>query len=304
MGALLAAPALAWAQRQGRLYRIAMPSLAPRNRIEDLLAAFEQGLREHGMVNGENVEVRYTFADYRVERLPAMMREAVRSGADVIVVGVNHQIDAARQVTKTVPIVMAVGNNVIERGYVASYARPAGNITGLAWEVGLSPGPKRLELLKETAPAITRVAVLFDPPFDRMSEKRRDLEEAAGILKLELRWTDIGDDFDSGFAAAWEGRPDALLWYGGARQRARADEAVALARKHRLPAAYHDPAFVMAGGLMSYGPDVHDLFRRAAGYVDKIRKGARPDELPVEGTEEVQPASEPQGGARNRFDDS
>jgi putative tryptophan/tyrosine transport system substrate-binding protein len=271
------------AQQPRKIYRIGAPMIAPRHTIEDLLAAFEQGLREHGLVNGQNIAIEYRFADNKIERLPELYQEMVRSNVDIIVTGVNPQTAAAKAATQTIPIVMAIGQDVIGQGFVASYAKPGGNITGLTWEWGAGPTAKRLEYLKEAAPWVSRVAVIFDPPFgERNFSLRRSIEDVAPTLKWSLNWVDITDDFERGFAIALQHRPDAVVWLGHARQRSRRSEAVALMTKHRLPASFHDPAFVDAGGLMSYGPNVHDLFRRAGQYVDRILKGARPAELPVE----------------------
>ncbi|MGH8668028.1 MAG: ABC transporter substrate-binding protein [Burkholderiales bacterium] len=271
------------AQRPARVYRVGAPMIAPRRAIQELLDAFEAGLREHGLVPGRNIAIEYRFTDNKPELLPRMYAEMVRSKVDLIVTGVNLQTLAAKEATHSIPIVMILGKDVVERGFVASYARPGGNITGLTWEMGDGATVKRLEHLKALAPGISRVAVLFDPPYgDPGTSGRQALEAAAAQLRWRLSWTDISDDFQRGFAAALTDRPDALLWLGGARQRSRAAEAVALSAKHRLPASYHDPAFVHAGGLVSYGPNVHDLFRRAGRYVDSILKGANPAELAVE----------------------
>lgn len=204
------------AQQSRMIYRIGAPMIASRHTIEELLAAFEQGLHN------------------KIERLPELYQEMVRSNVDIIITGVNPQTAAAKAATRTIPIVMAIGQ-----------------------EMGAGPTAKRLEYLKEASPRTSRLAVIFDPPFgDQDFSLRRAIEDAA--------------------------RPDALVWLGHARERSRRAEAVALTTKHRLPASYHDPAFVDAGGLMSYGPNVHDLFRRAGGYVSRILKGAKRADLPVE----------------------
>lgn len=281
--AAAATPLAPFAQPSRRIYRVGAPMIAPRHTIQELLAAFEDGLRAQGLVPGRDVIIEYRFADNDVARLPGFYEEMVRSNVDVLVTGVNPQTAAAQAATKTIPIVMAVGQDVIGQGFVATYARPGGNITGLTWEMGEGPTAKRLEYLQEVAPGISRLAVIFDPPFGNKDfSLRRGIEEAARRLNCTLSWTDITDDFERGFAVALRSRPDALVWLGHARQRSRRAEAVALTAGHRLPASYHDPAFVDAGGLMSYGPNVHDLFRRAGGYVSRILKGARPAELPVE----------------------
>jgi putative ABC transport system substrate-binding protein len=279
----LAASLRSFAQQPRRPFRIGAPMIAPRHTIQELLDALEQGLREHGLIDGRNIAIDYRFTDNKPERLPELYREMVRNKVDLIVTGVNLQTAAAKEATRAIPIVMILGKDAISEGFVASYSRPGGNITGLTWEMGDGATVKRLEHLKEVAPRVSRVAVIVDPPYGhRGSSARQALEEAASRLHWTLTWTDITDDFESGFATALADRPEALLWLGGARQRSRAAEAVALTAKHRLPASYHDPAFVQAGGLMSYGPNVHDLFRRAGRYVHLIFKGSKPDELAVE----------------------
>ena len=284
LSALCVAPAPlgALAQPQ-KVYRIGAPMVAPRHTIQGLLDAFEQGMREYGLIQGQNIAIEYRFTDNKPELLPQLYREMVERKVDLIVTGVNLQTMAARRATQTIPIVMILGKDIVAEGFVASYARPGGNITGLTWEMGDGSTVKRLEHLKELVPRIARVAVIVDPPYGHTgSSGRRALEEAALTLKLRLTWTDITDDFEGGFAAVLADRPQALLWLGGARQRSRAGAVVALTAKHHLPASYHDAAFVQAGGLMSYAPDVPDLFRRAGRYVHLILNGARPSELPVE----------------------
>lgn len=273
---------LAWrhaCSQADAMRRIAFPAIASRSTIEDLIQAFEFGLREHGLVNGRNIAIDYRFADGDLKKYREVVREAVRAAPEVILTGVNLNTAEVLAATRSIPIVMAVGKDVVDEGFVSSYARPGGNVTGLTWEMGFGPTLKRLELLKEAAPWISRVAVLYDPPYpgDRGSH-----EAAAGRLRLVLSWSDITDEFNTGFTSALRQRPDALYWLGGARQRFRHAEAIALSARHRLPASYHDPIFVERGGLMSYGPDVHDLFRRAAAYVYRILNGARPADLPVE----------------------
>ena len=279
--ATLGAP-LARALQPGRTYRIAFPAFAPRASIEDLIAAFERGLREHGLENGRNVLIDYRFGNGNVETYRSAVRDAVRAKPDVILSGVSFNTAEILAVTRSIPIVMAVNKDVIREGFVTNFAKPGGNVTGLTWEMDAGgPTLKRLELLKELAPSVSRVAILLDPPYG--DPRYRDLHaEVASRLALKLSWTDITDDFERGFAQALREHPDALYWLGSARQRSRHAEAVALSARHRLPASYHDPIFVERGGLMSYSPNVLDMFRRAAGYVYRILNGARPGDLPIE----------------------
>lgn len=274
-GALLAAP-LAPAQPARKPFRIAFTAVPPLPRI----AAFEQGLRDLGHTPGEDVLLEYHSADGKPERYPEVVRNVVRSNPDVIITGINSQTAAVKAATQTIPIVMMIGTNVVGQGLVNSFARPGGNITGLTWDVGEELAAKRFELMKLAVPKLSRIAVLHDPPFD--VEFRKIDEGAAAALGLELMRMDISDDFERSFAALARGRVDAVLSHTGARQFARRDEFAALALKYRLPSGFPIDEMVAAGGLMSYGPNIPDLFRRGARYVSKILKGAKPADLPVE----------------------
>jgi putative ABC transport system substrate-binding protein len=276
---LLAAP-FARAQRLERPYRIGYPAVAPFHTFEHFMSAFEEGLRAHGHMPGRDVVIERRSAEGNLERYPEVVREVVSSNPDVIITGVNANTTAVKALTDTIPIVMMVGTDVINQGYVKSFAKPGGNITGLTWDVGGGTVSKRLELLKEAAPAISRVAVLFDPPYE--VEYGAAIRSAAAALGVELAWFDATDDFSRSFAAATGQAADALFINGGARMFARRAEVVALAAKYRLPAAYFEAVFVDAGGLMSYGPNIPALFRAGARFVDKILKGARPGDLPIE----------------------
>jgi len=215
-----------------------------------------------------------------MERYPEVVQEVVRSRPDVIVTGVNINTTAVKALTDTIPIVMFIGTDVIGQGYIKSFAKPGGNITGLTWDVGGGTVAKRLELLKEAAPTISRVAVMFDPPYEK--EYGAVIQSAAGSLGVSLLWFDATDDFERSFEAASRERADALFINGGARMFGRRGEVVALAAKHRLPAAYFDVGFVASGGLLSYAPDLVTQFRAGARHVARILKGAKPGDLPVE----------------------
>jgi putative ABC transport system substrate-binding protein len=278
-GALLVAP-LGSAQGAGKVHRIGWLAITPRAVFEPFLAAFERGMRERGYVAGRDFQLELRSAEGKPERLPELARELVAAKVDVIVTGVNPVTTAAKEATREIPIVFVIGSEVIVRGFAKSFARPGWNLTGLSFDVAEDVISKRFEFLKEAAPAISRVAVLFDPPYPE--EVRARIERQIAPLKLRLAWRDVTDDFEGAFAAVAREPADAVMALGASRQFARRAEIVALAAKHRLPAAYPAAEFADAGGLMSYGPSVPDLFRRAAAYVDKILKGAKPGDLPVE----------------------
>ena len=255
--------------------------LRPGSPPDPYVASFLRGLRELGYVEGQNIVIEYRWAEDRAERIPELTAELVRLKVDVIVTAGNTGGIAAKQATSTIPIVVPVLTDPIAAGLVPSLARPGGNLTGLST---LNPelSQKRMELLKETFPQVTRVAILWDA---RMALADREATEAvARALGLHLQVLEARsiDDLDGAFAAAKRARAGALnilassLFFGN---RARI---VDLAAKTRLPAMYVHKGFVAAGGLMAYGPSIEDLFRRAAIYVDKILKGAKPAELPVE----------------------
>jgi putative ABC transport system substrate-binding protein len=222
-------------------------------------------------------------ADGNGERLPDLAADLVRLAPDVIVVTVNSDADPAMKATKTIPIVMASSGDPVETGLVASLARPGGNVTGLT-NIDTNLAAKRLQLLKETAPGISRVAVLWDPRIAFSARAWREIQEPARQFGISLRSLELhsNSEVDAALARAVEAQADGLLALQGpifvVNEKRIADFAV----KYRLPSISHLPEFVRHGGLMSYGADRADLFRRAATYVDKILKGARPADLPVE----------------------
>ena len=279
VGGVFMAP-LARAQQSGKIYRIGWLSIAPRLQIARLTDAFEQGLRAQGYAVGKNFVIEFAIADNKIELLPDLARELVAKNVDVILCGSNPNIAAAKAATQTIPIVFAVGTNVVEVGLVKSLARPGGNITGLTFDVGPGIIAKRFELLKEAVPRIRRLAVLYDPPLG--TEWQKVDEAAAAALGIELVRQDITDDFARTFAALARASIDAVLVHGSGRTYGRRAEVVALAAKHRLVSSLPSEESVAEGGFMSYGPNLPDLFRRAAGYVSKIIKGAKPADLPVE----------------------
>ncbi|MGH2405926.1 MAG: ABC transporter substrate-binding protein, partial [bacterium] len=242
-----------------------------------------QGLRELGYVEGKNIVIEWRYAEGKFDRLPELAAELVRLEVDVIVAGGPRSTRAAKEATVTIPIVMTQDGDPVGSGIVASLARPGGNITGLT---SLTPqlSGKRLELLKEIVPKLSRVAVLWSSTGRDSAQALRQTELAAGGFKLLLQYLDIQSpkDIDTIFRAATRGRADAVLVLSSAVLVSHRAQIADLAAKNRLPAIYPFPEFAEAGGLVSYGASISDLFRRAATYVDKILKGAKPADLPVE----------------------
>jgi len=276
IGGALAVPR-AFAPKPGKVYRIGIFAIAEASHF---IAALEQGLRDHGYVVGGNVVVEFRSADGKPERLPGLARDLVRSNVDVIVVGTNPSTAAAKSATQSIPIVFAIGTDVVHAGLVKSLAKPGGNVTGLTWDVGGDIIAKRVELLKEIAPKISRVANLWEPPYRDQSQK--PIDDAARVLQLSTSWVEFSGNLERDFAEMLRWRADALVSHTAGRQFQQRAELCALAVKHRLPSAFPISEFVDAGGLMSYGPNAAASFRSAARYVDRILKGARPADLPVE----------------------
>jgi putative ABC transport system substrate-binding protein len=277
---LLAAPLAADAQPAGKNPRIGI--LRPGSPPDPLLDAFRQGLRELGYDEGRNISIEYRWAEGKDERLPGLAADLVRLKVDVIVAGVGA-VEAAKRATTTIPIVMPVSNDPVRVGLVASLARPGGNITGLTSLSRELPG-KWMELLKEALPRVSRVAVLWDPAGDPGQVSTS--EAAARSLGVRLHVLKVGDrtaGFEPAFAEARKNDAEALIVLGSPFFYVHRTRLVELAAKHRLPTIYAQREFVIgAGGLMSYGADYGHQFRRAATYVDKILKGAKPADLPVE----------------------
>jgi len=245
--------------------------------------AFRQGLRELGYVEGKNIIIEYRYAKGKFDRMPVLAAELVRLKVDIIVTGGPPTTRAAKEATVTIPIVMAQDSDPVRNGFVASLARPGGNITGLST---LSPeiSGKQLELLKEIIPKLSRVAVLGTRTDPGNAQQRREIELAARAFKVKLQYLDVLDlkDIEAGFRAASKERADAILVIRGSIFASHRKQIVDLAVKSRLPVMYSRPELVEAGGLMTYGASFTDLYRRAATYVDKILKGAKPADLPVE----------------------
>jgi putative ABC transport system substrate-binding protein len=247
--------------------------------------AFRQGLRELGYVEGKNIVIEFRSADGKLERLPAIAAELVHLKVDVIVSAGSAITRAAKQATATIPIVMTQDNDPVGDGFVASLARPGGNITGLSNYAPELSG-KRLDLLREIIPNLARVAVFRNATVPGNAQMAKEVELAAGAVGVKLQYLDVSspNDIEPAFRAAREGRADAgfMLVSGSILGGQRRTEIAELAVKSRLPMMYDNQANVEAGGLMSYGVHRTDLDRRAAVYVDKILKGAKPADLPVE----------------------
>jgi putative ABC transport system substrate-binding protein len=278
--ALLGA-ALARAQTAGKVHRVVWLGVNPPMTFQHLITALTEGLRSHGYVEGRNLVFEYQHTDGKVERLPQLAAELVRSRPDVIVTSTNPYTHAAKRATQTIPIVMIVGTDVVNEGFVASLGRPGGNITGLTWDVGVVTMAKRFEFLKEALPGLSRVAVLWDSGADAAAFESA-IKEGAASVGLKLIWLKVTDDLEPLFAEAQHAGAQAIFTGGGARLFRMRKEVVALSARHRLPDTHYSGEFVEAGGLMSYAPNLPDMFRRAALHIDKILRGAKPAELPIE----------------------
>ena len=282
-GSLLAAPLAAEAQQAAKVPRIGYLGLNLAT-SPHLAEAFRQGLRDLGYVEGGNVKIEYRDADGKYERLPALAAELVSLKVDLIVTGAFQATLAAKNATKTIPIIMVAVADPVRIGLIASLVRPGGNITGLALFAGTEIFGKHLELLKEAVPNLSRVAVLSNPANPMHVLRLREVEVAGRSLRVQLQILKAQgpEEFDSAFAAMTRERAGALYVVGDPMFVQHRRRFVELAAKSRLPTVYELKDYVEAGGLMSYGPSFLDLFRRAATYVDKILKGARPGDLPVE----------------------
>ncbi len=293
--ALLAAPLAAEGQQPKKVFRTGyLGSTAPTTpEMARLFEAFLQGLRDLGYIEGQNIAIERRYSEGRAERLPALAAELVRLKVDVIVVDAcGAPLSATSQATRTIPIVVpACNDDLVATGLISSLARPGGNITGLS-ELTPELGAKRLELLKEAVPRVRRVAVLWNPTYsERLSANFRfwssdwtEIRAAAQVLGMTLQSVEIRGpgDFDTAFSTMTRERADALLAFSDPVIVFHGRRIADLAAKSHLPAMYPSREVVDAGGLMAYGPSTSDMFRRAAVYVGKILKGAKPADLPME----------------------
>ena len=280
---LLAVAIMAEAQQTGKVPRIAYLTVAPLSANVARVEAFRQGLRELGYVEGKNIVIEWRSGEGKLESEGELVAEAVRLKVDVIVTSGPTMTRAAKQATVTIPIVMTFDSDPVGSGFIASLARPGGNITGLS---ALSPelSGKQLELLKEIIPKLSRVAILGNSNEPANPKTLKEIELAAGALGVQVQPLDaLGPkDIETAFRAATKARVDALVVLASPVLNDQRAKVANLALKSRLPAIYFRQEFVEAGGLMSYGTSFTDLSRRASVYVDKILKGTKPADLPVD----------------------
>ena len=279
--ALLAAPLTVHAQQPGKVYRIGvLLNLYPPD--ADPPQALRQGLRDLGYVEGQNLVIDWRYQLGRDNRLPALASELVRLKSDVIVADVTVAIRAAMQATSTIPIVMAISADAVGSGLISNLGRPGRNVTGVTIMVA-EMSAKRLQFLKEAVPKVSRVAVLWNPALPWHPAMLKEVEAAAPSLRLQPIAVAVRsrDDFGNAFAEIASARVDALF-VGVTMTPDTRRQLVEFVAKNRLPTVFVNRDYVADGGLMSYAPNFSDGFRHAAHYIDKILKGARPGDLPVE----------------------
>ena len=282
---LLLAPCSAVdAQQTGKIFRIGFLDNSTASGIAVLLEAFRQELRKLGWIEGKNIAIEYRFSELKAERLSELAADLVRLNVDLIVTTGEPPARAAKSATTTIPIVMANAGDPVGSGFVASLARPGGNVTGLS-NLGPELNSKRLEVLKDAIPKLARVGFLRGAGSIASPTQLREIRPAALALKLKLEEIETQPDpkaLESAFQTAKQKQVNAIMTTSTRQFFVERKRIVEFAGKHRLPAIYFQKEFVDEGGLMSYGADYDDLFRRAAVYVDKILKGAKPADLPVQ----------------------
>jgi putative tryptophan/tyrosine transport system substrate-binding protein len=272
----------AQAQQTGKIFRIGYLDNSTASGIAVLLEAFRQELRKLGWIEGKNIIIEYRFAEQKPERLPELAADLVRLKVDLILVPSQPTALGAKKATSTIPIVMANAGDPVGAGLVASLARPGGNVTGFS-SLNFQLNTKRLEILKDAIPKLARVGLLRPPGGSDLQQK--ELRPAAVALKLKLEEIETQLDpkgLEGAFKTAKQKQVSAIMTITSRQFFAERKRLVELAGKYRLPAIYFQREFVDEGGLMSYGADFDDLFRKAAHYVDKILKGAKPADLPVQ----------------------
>jgi ABC-type uncharacterized transport system substrate-binding protein len=282
-GALLAVPLANEAQQAAKLWRIGYLSGGTRDTDDTPPASLRQALQELGYSEGKNVIYASRWAEGRRDELPQLAAELVALRVDLIITFGSPAAAAAKEASSTIPIVMAVSGDPEGVGLVASLARPGGNVTGIT-DNATALSAKRLELLKEAVPSASRIAVLWNAKDQAMTLRYREIDRAARVLGVSVQPHGVRepDDFDHAFAAMDRERPDALFMVTDSLTNLNRKRVLDFVEMHHLPAMYEYASLVREGGLISYGPSFDDMFRRAAVYVDKILKGARPSELPVE----------------------
>jgi len=280
---LLALCLPAEAQQSPKVSRIGYLGLSFPSANAARIEALQQGLRDLGYIEGKNIVFEWRWAEGKADRIPDLAAELVKLKVDIIVTGGSTATRAAKKATVTIPIVMSQDSDPVGSGFVASLAKPGGNITGLSSYAAELSG-KRLELLKEVLPRLSRVAVLGNSTAPQNARALKDTELAGDALGMKLQYLDVlgPKDIETAFRAASNGRAEGLLALNSFVVSAHQKQIIDLTLKNRLPAVYGQPEFMEIGGLVYYGASYTDLFRRAAAYVDKILKGTKPADLPVE----------------------
>jgi putative ABC transport system substrate-binding protein len=284
MAGALTVPHASFAQQPAKSARIGFLAPASPQVLYTRLQAFRDGLRELGYVEGKNLQLEVRWGEGKLERLPTLAAELVQANVDVIVAATSPAVVAAHEATRTVPIVMPVSSDPVGDGLVASLARPGGNITGLSL---MAPelGQKRLQLLQEIFPKLSHaVAVLWNPTYVGMRARFEQAQVAAPAVGLTVRSVEVRDtrELEAAFEAIIREHPDGLLLLVDPFTLSQRARIVEFAVEQRLPAIYESSDFVDVGGLISYGPNINDMYRRSATYVDKILRGAKPADLPIE----------------------
>jgi putative tryptophan/tyrosine transport system substrate-binding protein len=282
-GAAAAWPLAARSQQPAKLPTIGILGTTTASAQAQRITAFTRRLHQLGWIEGQTVVIEYRWAEGRYERFAEIAAEFIRLKVDIIVTSATAPVLAAKQATSVIPIIFAIAGDPVGSGLVASLARPGGNITGLSLQQTDLAG-KRLELLREIVPALRRVAIMGNASSPMIVLELREFESTARSLGLEVETLEVGkrDDVPLAFEAAFKFRADALYVCADPLVTASGGEIITLAQGARLPTAFGEREYVDAGGLMSYGPNLPDLYRRAAEFVDKILRGAKPADIPVE----------------------
>jgi ABC-type uncharacterized transport system substrate-binding protein len=285
-GGLLAVSLAAEAQKAGKVYRIGYLTggSPPTPETAPILNAFLRGLSDLGWIEGRNIIIEYRFAEGKAERYAQSARELAALNVDVIVAVATPAAQAARQATSTIPIVMLAVGDPVGTGLIASIARPGGNVTGIATQDIPELNAKRLELLKQAVPGLSRAGLLVNATLPHAALITKDFQSAAQALHVQARPVEVrsADDFRSASEALSRERSEGLVVHSDPLVFTNRRQVIELAAANRLPVMYGNKIEAQSGGLMSYGVDLADLFRRGAGYVNKILKGAKPADLPVE----------------------
>ena len=282
LGGTLATWPLAARAQEGKVWRIGFLRYAAPNAAH--LGAFRRGLRDLGYVEGRNIIIEERYASGVYDRLPALTAELIASKPDVIVIDGTATAKVVQAATKSVPIVFTLAADPVVDGLAVSMSRPGGNFTGLTFSVGYELAGKRVDLLKEVVPSVSRVAVLANPANPTNAAYLASARNSSSTLGLQIQAFDVpvANELSNAFSTMMKWQADGLITLNDALFFSQRDLIAELAASYRIPAVYPESEFVRAGGLMAYGPSLSDLFQRSASYVDKILKGARPPDLPIE----------------------